>query len=117
MLRVIVLSAFVVVVAVGTAGAQGGYSSVEVEDGGRLYRANCTNCHGPDGGSIPGVDFGHGRFRQASTDDDLMRIIRRGLPGTPMPPTTYTDSQLKTLVAYLRSMAADAPSNTATGDA
>jgi putative heme-binding domain-containing protein len=54
------------------------------------------------------VDLGHARFRQASTDADLIRIIRRGIPGTPMPPTTYTEFQAKTLVAYLRSMSVDA---------
>ena len=80
--------------------AQHDYTPADVEDGGRLYRANCANCHGPDGDGIPGIDLGHGRFRQAATDEDLIRIIRRGIPGTPMPPTTYSDFQLRTIVAY-----------------
>ena len=96
--------------------AQHDYTPADVEDGGRLYRANCANCHGPDGDGIPGIDLGHGRFRQAATDEDLMRIIRRGIPGTPMPPTTYSDFQLRTIVAYLRSMSVDARDNTSSGD-
>jgi cytochrome c oxidase cbb3-type subunit III len=96
--------------------AQHDYTRADVEDGGRLYRANCANCHGPDGDGIPGIDLGHGRFRQASSDDDLMRIIRRGIPWTPMPPTTYSEFQLRTIVAYLRSMSVDAPTTVSAGD-
>ena len=110
------LGVLAVCFAAATAVGQGNYSRADIEDGGRLYRANCTNCHGPDGVGIPGVDLGHGRFRRVSSDEDLMQIIRRGIPGTPMPPTTYTEFQVKTLVAYLRSMAVDSSSSTGNGD-
>ena len=87
MLRITLLLVFVSILASGTASSQSAYSRADIDDGGRLYRANCTNCHGPDGTNVPGVDFGHGRFRSAYTDADLMRIVQRGIPGTPMPPT------------------------------
>ena len=87
--------------------AQHGYTPADVEDGGRLFRANCANCHGPDGNFIPGIDLGRNRFKTASTDSDLVRVIRIGVPGTAMPPNNYSEFQATTIVAYLRSMAAD----------
>jgi len=90
--------------------AQHSYTPADVEDGGRLFRGNCVGCHGANGDLVPGVDLAHGKFRRAATDDDLARIIRTGIPGTPMPPGNYTEFQASTIVAYLRSLA-----NTGTG--
>jgi putative heme-binding domain-containing protein len=89
----------------------------DVEDGQRLYLGSCTNCHGPDGNSVPGVDLGHGQFRRASSDAELADIIRRGIPGTAMPPGNYSTRQASLIVAYLRSMATAGEKATATGDA
>jgi putative heme-binding domain-containing protein len=85
-------------------GQQHGYSSSAVESGARLYAAHCLACHGPDGNMIAGVDFRSGKFRRGASDDDLMRIVRGGIPGTAMPPNSFTDSDLEAIVAYLRSM-------------
>ena len=82
-------------------------------DGQRLYQANCNNCHGPNGDSITGVDLGHGKFRRASTDDELRNIIINGIPGTGMPPASIAPPQAMNIVAYLRSLA---PTTSATGD-
>jgi putative heme-binding domain-containing protein len=97
--------------------AQHSYTPADVEDGGRLFRGNCAGCHGADGDLVPGVDLGHGKFRRASTDDDLARIIRAGIPGTPMPPGNYTEFQASTIVAYLRSLAGTGPGSGIAGDA
>lgn len=96
--------------------AQHSYTLTDVEDGGKLFRANCVGCHGADGNLVPGVDLGHGRFRRASTDDDLVGIIRSGIPGTPMPPGNYTEFQAGTIVAYLHSMANTARGSGLSGD-
>ena len=88
----------------------------DVEDGQRLYLGACTNCHGPDGNAVPGVDLGHGKFRRASSDAELADIIRRGIPGTAMPPGNYSGRQASLIVAYLRSMATTGSKVTATGD-
>jgi len=84
--------------------AQPHYLSSDVENGSRLYRNNCFACHGPDGNSIPGVDFRRGQFKRASSDDDLLRVIASGVPGTAMPPTAMNDGARFALVGYLRSM-------------
>ncbi|MGH9611889.1 MAG: c-type cytochrome, partial [Bryobacteraceae bacterium] len=103
----------VIVLSVPLAGQQR-YLSSDVENGSRLYRNNCFACHGPDGNSIPGVDFRRGQFIRASSDDDLLRVIGSGVPGTAMPPTAVNDSARLALVAYLRSMHESA---TGSGDA
>ena len=95
---------------------QGKYLPGEIEGGGRLYSANCTGCHGPEGDGVAAVNFSKGQFRRASSDEDLARIIVSGIPGTPMPPGNFSGSQAATIVAYLRSMAGSG-ATPATGDA
>jgi putative heme-binding domain-containing protein len=93
------------------------YLSSDVENGSRLYRNNCFACHGPEGTSIPGVDFRRGQFKRASSDQDLLRIIGSGVPGTAMPPTNLTDSQRLALIAYIRSLHDSAAGGVGSGDA
>ena len=93
------------------------YLSSDVENGSRLYRNNCYACHGPEGASIPGVDFRRGQFKRVASDEDLLRVIASGVPGTAMPPTNVTDSQRLALVAYIRSLHESAVSNVGSGDA
>lgn len=86
-------------------------------DGERAYRQSCANCHGPDGDVITGIDLGRGQFRREMTDDDLVRIIRTGIPNTPMPPSTMSVEQAQKIVAYLRARAASARAGAVRGDA
>jgi len=90
---------------------------VAIADGARVFQNTCSNCHGPDGNEIPGIDLGRGRFRRPMTDQDLMQIIRTGIPGTAMPATNLSEEQAAHVVAYLRSTAATAPTSSAAGDA
>jgi len=89
------------------AAQQHSYLPAEVEAGGRLYQANCTGCHGPEGDGIAAVNFSKAQFRRAASDDDLVRVIIRGIPGTPMPPSTFSEGQAGNIVAYLRAMGGD----------
>ena len=91
---------------VRAAAAQQRFLPAEIEAGGRLYFANCTGCHGPEGDGVAGTNFSKGQFRRGTTDDELIRIIVRGIPGTPMAPSGIPDNQVATIVAYLRSMTA-----------
>jgi putative heme-binding domain-containing protein len=86
--------------------AQGhGYTPADIENGGLLYQGNCTACHGPDGDGVPSVNLGSGRFRRGTTDDEIVKIILGGIPGTAMPPSNFSEGQAGTIVAYLRSLA------------
>ena len=81
-------------------------TAADIEDGGRVFRNTCANCHGPDGDEVAGIDLGRGQFRRAMTDQDLVQIIRNGIPGTPMPASNFSEEQAEQVVAYLRSVAA-----------
>jgi len=91
-------------------------TAFDVDEGGRAFRNTCANCHGPDGNEIQGIDLGRGQFRRPMTDADLVRIIRTGIPGTPMPATNMTEEQASRIVAYLRSVAASKRTNSVAGD-
>src|SRR5258707_258555 len=88
----------------------------DIEDGGRVFRTTCANCHGPDGDEVAGIDLGRGIFRRAKTDQDLTQIIRNGIPGTAMPASNMPEAQAEQIVAYLRSVAATKRSTSAAGN-
>jgi putative heme-binding domain-containing protein len=77
-----------------------------IQRGGQVYLTNCATCHGPDGDSVSGVNLASGRFRKARTDQDLIDIVRNGIPGTPMPPGNFSEPLAAAIIAYLHSMAA-----------
>ena len=64
--------------------AQHEYTESEIEAGKAQYAINCVRCHGPDGDNITNADIGHGKFRRANTDADLITLMREGIPGTRM---------------------------------
>jgi len=70
-----------------------------------LYIENCVECHGPEGDVVPDVDLGHGRFRRATTDPELVGIVLRGIPNTAMPPNNFSEAQASAIVQYLRAKA------------
>jgi putative heme-binding domain-containing protein len=97
----------------GALWAQQGYSPADIQSGKQLYGVNCSNCHGPNGDFVSGVDLGHGSFRRASTDNELVAIMVQGIQGTPMPPANLSDQQAHQIVAYLRSLASGDDTGTA----
>jgi cytochrome c oxidase cbb3-type subunit III len=99
-----------------TLSAQHEYPATDVDNGGRLFLATCAACHGPDGDAVANVNLGRGQFRRATTDEDLIRIIRTGIPGTGMPANNVSEVNVANIVAYLRTIAADTRSTSAPGD-
>ena len=96
--------------------AQHAYTPGDIEDGGLLYRGTCVGCHGPDGNLVPGIDLAHMKLRRASNDDQMIAIIRNGVPGTAMPPSNVTEFQAGTIVAYLHSIGTTAAGAPGAGD-
>lgn len=84
-------------------------------NGEQLYMENCADCHGPDGDAVADVDLGHGRFRRATTDPELIGIVLRGIPNSAMPPHNFSEAQAAAIVAFLRAKASRAAASA--GDA
>jgi cytochrome c oxidase cbb3-type subunit III len=102
MTRVIGLLMLAVAVA---AAQEHSYTQADIENGARLYQSSCAGCHGPNGDMVPGIELQRGQFRRATNDSEIMRIIQSGIPGTTMPPSSFTDTQAGSIVAYLRTAA------------
>ena len=83
---------------------QHNYSPADVENGARIYNANCFACHGQNGDLVAGVDLRRGVFRHVSTDEDLAKVVVNGIPGTAMPPNRLAPQEVQGVVAYLLSM-------------
>jgi putative heme-binding domain-containing protein len=82
----------------------GEYAPADIAYGARLYDAQCTTCHGANGDGVGGVDLRSGKFRNAVTDQDLVRVITTGVPGTGMQAFRFDASEIAGIIAYLRNM-------------
>lgn len=81
-----------------------------LKEGESLFRANCSPCHGINAkGGGRGPDLTSGRWSHGSSDADIFRTISDGVPGTEMPANTFADSEIWTLVTYLRSLSPAKP--------
>jgi len=91
---------------------QHAFTPEEISEGGRSFESNCASCHGSAGDQVPGVALMSGKFRRASTDEEVAGIIRNGVAGTAMQGFNFTEQQALMVVAYLRSFS----DNTISGD-
>jgi len=83
------------------------YAPSDIENGRGLYQANCLGCHGDNGDAVEGANLSTGRFRRASADEDLIRLIREGIPNTLMVrKTNLSYGDTRAIVAFLRSLPA-----------
>ncbi len=93
-------------------------AEVQLAAGKELYANSCAGCHGENGdGNGPAArflypkprDFGEAKFRLVTSpnripsDEDLLRAITRGMPGSAMFPFTHlAEEDRRALVAYVR---------------
>ncbi len=78
----------------------------EIKEGASLFRANCSPCHGLSArGGGRGPDLTSGRWTHGASDDDIFRTISQGVPGTEMPANGLEESEIRAIIAYLRSLA------------
>ncbi len=93
------------------------YAQTDIAYGAQLYAGQCSSCHGPNGDSVAGADLRSGKFRNASTDQQLRNLITNGIAGTGMRGFKLDDAELAGVVAYLRNMATFDNRSVAVGDA
>jgi putative heme-binding domain-containing protein len=89
-----------------------------IANGKAMFRTRCAGCHGPDARGYLGPDL-TGFWAAGGGDDRMFDIVRRGVPGTEMPPSDplrVLDKDIWQTLAYVRTLSgviAPAP----TGDA
>jgi DMSO reductase family type II enzyme heme b subunit len=100
--------------------ATGGASGQDLERGRAVYEKWCVECHGSDGrGDGPAAtymlprprDFVQARYQirttasgELPTDDDISRVLLRGMPGTTMPAWDNLDEKERAdVLAYVKS--------------
>lgn len=93
------------------------YALADITYGAKLYSAQCSTCHAPTGDGVGGVDLRSGKFRNASTDQELARVINIGIQGTGMQGFRFDPPETAGIVAYLRNMNAFDPAEIYAGDA
>jgi cytochrome c oxidase cbb3-type subunit 3 len=89
-----------------------------LQEGMAAFRANCAYCHGIDARGARGPDL-TGIFSSGATEEGLFRLVRRGVPGTEMPPASVflqEPDTWKTLM-YLRTLSVPPTPEPPRGDA
>ena len=89
-----------------------------ISNGKAMFRTRCAGCHGPDARGFLGPDL-TGYWAAGGTDDRMFEIVRRGVPGTEMPPSDplrVLDKDIWQTLAYVRTLSG-IPAAAPTGDA
>src|SRR5437899_3358656 len=82
-----------------------------------LYRARCADCHGMDARGVRAPDITQ-VWASGRTDAGLFKTVKEGVPGTEMPSNPRVqDAEAWQILAYLRTLAAPAPTDPPRGDA
>jgi putative heme-binding domain-containing protein len=82
-----------------------------------LFRSRCADCHGMDAKGVRGPDITQ-VWASGRTDPGLFTTIKNGIPNTEMPANPrLNDREAWQLLAYLRTLAASAPSDPPRGNA
>ena len=86
-----------------------------IRSGMAIYRVRCADCHGLDASGYRGPDL-VAALAGGMPDERLWQVIRKGVPGTEMPPSDSPDDDLMLLIAYLRNLGAAAPAEAPSGN-
>ncbi len=83
-------------------------SPADVAAGAKTFHSHCSPCHGYQGDGGRGPNLAAGRFYHGSSDADLLKNISEGIPGTEMPGLFYNEDRVWQVVAFIRSLSANA---------
>jgi putative heme-binding domain-containing protein len=87
-----------------------------IEAGQRLFATMCSGCHGAQGEGGRGPNLEDGEIVHLKDDQHLSDSIRKGVPGSEMPPFKLPDEQIGQLLAFIRSLSAPAAESRVPGD-
>jgi cytochrome c oxidase cbb3-type subunit 3 len=74
--------------------------------GEKLFAARCAACHGKRGEGGRGARLT--TLTRAPDDEALAEIIRKGIPGTEMPPAPLSDREIRDVAVFVRSLQREA---------
>jgi len=88
------------------------YSPQLVQQGGAVFRQDCSFCHGRDAtGGESGPDLTRSKLVAADVDGDKIGpVVRNGRPDKGMPPFARSDEQIAGLVAFIHTQLQNAQS-------
>src|ERR1700693_2561372 len=87
----------------------------DLAEGQRVFGTQCSYCHGPKGEGGQGAVLAVPRLPYAPDDQALFHVIREGIPGTRMPASALTTSQIWQVAAYVRTLGRGGGSKSAGG--
>jgi putative heme-binding domain-containing protein len=90
-----------------------------IQNGGAMFRTRCAGCHGPDARGYLGPDL-TGLWASGSADTRIFDSVRRGVPGTEMPPADpqrVPDRDIWQILAYVRTLSGTVPPSVTAGNA
>jgi cytochrome c oxidase cbb3-type subunit 3 len=83
--------------------------SLAAADGGAVFKANCTGCHGGEGKGNPAIgtpDFTSSKTQSSLSDAEMINTVTNGRKGTIMPSWKgkLSEEEIAAVAAYLRSL-------------
>lgn len=90
-----------------------------IKNGMALFRNRCADCHGVDARGVRSPDLTQ-IWASGRTDDGLFQTVRNGVPNTEMvanPAPRTSEQEIWQVLAYLRTLAAPAPTDPPRGNA
>lgn len=94
-----------------------GKDRAAVEAGRIQFNSGCAVCHGPTGQGGRGSRLADIERVQKMPDARMFEVIKEGVAGTQMPPSSLSEAQIWQLVSFIRSLNLSAVEQEVPGDA
>ena len=93
-----------------------GLDKAAVVAGGESFQSGCGSCHGSKGQGGRGPKLADNSRVREKSDKKIFDIIKFGVPGSVMPPSSLDETQVWQLVSFVRSLNANAAEQNVPGD-
>lgn len=93
-----------------------GKDKAAAEAGRAQFNSGCAVCHGPTGQGGRGSRLSDIERVQKMADARMFEVIREGVAGTQMPPSSLSDNQIWQMVSFIRSLNLSAVEQDVPGD-
>jgi alcohol dehydrogenase (cytochrome c) len=80
------------------------------QSGAALYAEACASCHGADARGLNGPSL-VALIAAKRPDERILQIMRNGVPGSIMPPSTASETELRAILGYVKALASPPPAS------